>query len=371
VLVTPLVTARCPQADVVKSAQALGIPAAVCVASWDHLTTKGLIRVEPDLVAVWNDEQRDEALRYHHVPAERVVVTGAQPFDRWFERTPTERSLFCAKVGLRSDKPYVLFVGSTASISAPDVELRFVRRWIETLRSDPAFGEVGILIRPHPYNSTHWSDVDFADFVNVAVYPRTANPVNERDRQDYFDSLYHSEAVVGVNTTAMIEAAIVGRTVHSVLVDDFKDTQSGTLHFRYMLAENGGFLRVARDLREHGAQLAETLRTPDIGRAACARFVDRFIRPHGRDVLSTPVLVDALEQLASRPRGSARTSPFLYPLRALLWIGGRIAVSRDPKLAPQELRTKTRVKRTKHVEPQRPAALESPEPAPIERRATR
>ena len=65
VLVTPLVTDRSPQVDVIKSAQALGIPAALCVASWDHLTTKGLIRVQPDLVSVWNEQQKAEALAYH------------------------------------------------------------------------------------------------------------------------------------------------------------------------------------------------------------------------------------------------------------------------------------------------------------------
>src|SRR5204862_3799310 len=74
VLVTPLVTDRSPQCDVIKSAQALGIPTALCVASWDHLTTKGLIRVEPDLVAVWNEEQRAEAVGYHGTPNDRIVV---------------------------------------------------------------------------------------------------------------------------------------------------------------------------------------------------------------------------------------------------------------------------------------------------------
>jgi hypothetical protein len=370
VLVTPLVTARCPQADVVKSAQALGIPAAVCVASWDHLTTKGLIRVDPDLVAVWNDEQKAEALAYHDVPADRIVVTGAQPFDRWFERQPTDRDAFCAKVGLRSDRPYVLFVGSTASISAPDAELRFVRQWIEAVRRVPALGDVGILVRPHPYNSTHWSDVDFADLPNVTVYPRTANPVNESDRQDYFDSLYHSEAVVGVNTTAMIEAAIVGRTVHSVLAEEFKDTQGGTLHFRYMLAENGGFLRVARTLDDHAAQLAETLRTPGMGRAACARFVERFVRPHGRDTRSTPVLSDALVRLAVERRTPTRRSVLSSPLRALLWAGGRMAVSRNPSLAPPELRKQMRVKHgTRRDAARKPAAGSGAAETPAERRA--
>jgi hypothetical protein len=325
VLVTPLVTDRSPQVDVIKSAHALGIPAAVCVASWDHLTTKGLIRVQPDLVSVWNDEQKTEAIRYHSTPADRIVVTGAQPFDRWFERVPTPRADFCRKIGLAADRPFVIFTGSTASISAPDAELTFVRRWMAALRAHPALADVGVLIRPHPFNARHWSEADLGDQTNVAIYPHWANPVNEADRQDYFDSLFHSEAVVGINTTAMIEAAIVGRTVHTVLADEFKDTQGGTLHFRYLLAENGGFLRVAPSLDEHARQVAETLGSPAIGRAACARFVGAFVRPHGLQVPTTPILVDALERLAETSRNPVGVPLWLYPLSACLWLGGAVS----------------------------------------------
>jgi hypothetical protein len=339
VVVTPLVVHRSPQTDVVKSAQALGIPTALCVASWDHLTTKGLMRLQPDMVALWNEEQKREAIEYHAADPARIVVTGAQPFDRWFERRPTDRASFCRKIGLDPARPFVLFVGSTASISAPGAEMTFVRRWIDAMRREPSMAEVGILVRPHPYNATHWREVAFDDLPNVAIYPRAANPVNEADRQDYFDSLSHSAAVVGVNTTAMIEAAIAGRTVHTVLADEFRDTQQGTLHFRYLLAENGGFLRVATSLDEHVRQIAETLRSPEIGRAACARFVDGFIRPRGRNQAATPVLVDALERLAGsgplRPRGM---SPLLFPLRCALWGSGMVASYRDRGQALGELR---------------------------------
>lgn len=330
-LVTPLVTDRSTQVDLVKSAHAIGIPVGLCVASWDHLTTKGLIRVQPDLVSVWNQEQLEEAVEFHDTPRDRIVVSGAQPFDRWFRRQPTTRAAFCAKVGLDPAKPFVLFVGSTASISAPEAEVGFVRRWIEALRRVPALADVGVLVRPHPYNASHWRDTDLTRMPGVEVYPRSANPVNESDRQDYFDSLFHSEAVVGVNTTAMIEAAIVGRTVHAVLADEFQDTQSGTLHFRYLLAENGGFLRVATSLDEHAAQLAETLASPAVGREACERFVRAFIRPHGIDVDATPVLVSALEKLAaSGPQPRVRQPVSSYPLRALLWLCGFVAVYRSP-----------------------------------------
>lgn len=330
VLVTPLVTDRCPQVDMIKSAQALGVPTALCVASWDHLTTKGLMRIQPDLVAVWNEEQKAEALEFHGAQPAQVLVTGAHPFDRWFERRPTERAAFCRKVGLPADKPFVLFVGSTQSISAPTAEVGFVRRWLEALRREPALRDVSILIRPHPYNSAHWGDVDLSAVAGVTVYPRSSNPVNEADRQDYFDSLYHSETVVGINTTAMVEAAIVGRTVHSVLADEFKGTQGGTLHFRYLLSENGGFLRVATSLAEHVCQIVETIETPGIGRERCARFTAAFVRPRGGDVAAAPLLVEALERLAaSGRRAPVRPPAWAYPLRLVMWIAGGIAVYRD------------------------------------------
>ena len=44
-LVSPLVTAASEQVDWVKAARACGIRSAVCIASWDNLTNKGLLRV--------------------------------------------------------------------------------------------------------------------------------------------------------------------------------------------------------------------------------------------------------------------------------------------------------------------------------------
>ena len=114
VVVSPLVTDQCPQVDMVKAAQALGIPTALGVASWDHLTTKGLMRIEPDLVLVWNPHQKAEALAYHRVHEDRIVVTGAQPFDRWFGRAPSRsREEFCRTVGLPADRPIDIAGGDT------------------------------------------------------------------------------------------------------------------------------------------------------------------------------------------------------------------------------------------------------------------
>ena len=187
-----------------------------------------------------------EALEFHGSMAERVVVTGAQCFDRWFDRTPSRsREEFCQRVGVSAERPFVVFTGSTASISAPAPEVRFVKRWIEAVRSGPgSLKDLGILIRPHPYNCAHWASVELSNYPNVAVYPRGgANPVDNDDRADYYDTLHYGAGIVGINTSAMIEAGIQDRPVFTIVDSSFDDTQTGTLHFRYLLPENGGHLR--------------------------------------------------------------------------------------------------------------------------------
>jgi hypothetical protein len=315
VLVSPLVDAASDQVDWIKGAQAAGVPSAVCVASWDNLTNKGLLRIEPDRVIVWNEAQKREAVEYHYIAPERVVTTGAQLFDRWFDRRVTRaRNAFCEHVGLPDARPYLLFTGSSSFISESSAEVAFVRRWIAAVRGSghPGIRDLGILVRPHPYNCHAWEQADLSEFDGVAVYPRRGyNPVDEATRADFFDSLYHSVAIVGINTSAMIEAAIVGRPVFSISASEFAGTQEGTLHFHHLLPENGGCVRIADSIDDHVRQLAERLRDPDAARAETQRFVGSFIRPCGVERPATPIVADAIE-------GVARLAP-IQPVRPPVW----------------------------------------------------
>ena len=84
-------------------------------------------------------------------------------------------------------------------------------------------------------------------------------PVDARSKGDYFDSLYHASATVGLNTSAMIEAAIFGRPVHTVLLPEFRDSHEGTVHFRYLLEGPDALLHATRTLDEHAREVADTL----------------------------------------------------------------------------------------------------------------
>jgi hypothetical protein len=303
-LLTPLLYFRSHQVDHVRCARQLGIRSVLGVGSWDHLTTKGLIHEVPDRVLVWNDAQKLEAIELHDVPTERVCVTGAQAYDHWFAAHPAlDRAAFCARVGLASERPFLLYVCSSPFIAPHEVS--FVRRWITAIRTsgDSRLHAAGILVRPHPQNAAQWEHVDLAaEFDDVALWPRTGvNPIGGVARADYFDSIYHCEAVVGVNTSAMIESGIIGRSVYSVTVDDFAATQEGTLHFQHLKQAGGGLLHLATDLDAHLGQLAELFANSEASRQGARQFVQAFIRPHGLDTPATPQVVEQIEGVAATP----------------------------------------------------------------------
>ena len=313
VLVSPLIDAASEQVDWIKAARARGIRSAACVASWDNLTNKGLLRVEPDLVIVWNAVQKREAVEYHYIPERKVVATGAQLFDRWFMKEVTrDRKAFCQRVGLQDERPFLLFTGSSSFISESSAEVAFVRKWIAALRAseDPTLRDINILVRPHPYNCHAWDPDPLADLPGAAFFPRANyNPIDPDNRTDFFDSMYHSAAVVGINTSAMIEAAIIGRPVFSMFADEFAGTQEGTIHFHHLLPENGGCVRIAATLEEHVTQLSDRLRDAAGARTETQRFVESFIRPHGMDRPATPIFVDVIEKLAADPAPAPQPAP--------------------------------------------------------------
>lgn len=335
VLVTPGVKAP-EQLEYFKSARGLGVPAGACIRSWDHLTNKGLLKWAPERVFVWNEAQRREAVELHGVPAERVVATGAQVFDEWFERQPScSRDAFTTKVGLDPARPYVLFLGSTPFVASREVE--FVHEWLTALRAshDVALRDVGVLVRPHPNRGSAalWDAVDLSAFGNAVVWPRgKKRAVDDEARAGLFDSVSYSAAVVGVNTTAMIEAAIAGRNVLTILNREF--AQEGTLHFQHLLEENGGFLFVASTLPEHLEQLSHALSDDPEAARRRREFVESFVRPRGLERPATDVLADAVEELASVPvEEPARGNAGLRLLLAVEALLDSLAIAVDAPLA--------------------------------------
>ena len=297
VLVSPLVRFGSEQADWVKSAQALGIPVGFPVFSWDNLTTKGTVHVAPDRVFVWNDVQKREAAEYCRIPPANVIVTGAPRFDSFIDLRPSiDRAAYCEKFGFDPAAPILVYLCSSEFVAGHEVA--FVERWIEEVRGDSRLAFCNVLIRPHPRSVRQWSEVDTTRFGRAAV---AMSRVLNAD-QSLYDALHHSACVVGLNTSAQIEAAILAKPVFTLLAPGFEHGQQGTLHFHYLLKEHGGFVEKARDLDQHRDHLAGAVNGA-VDSRGILQAVERFVRPHGWRQPATPILADAICALA--PVGSS------------------------------------------------------------------
>ena len=266
-----------------------------------------------------------------------MVVTGAPRFDQFFGMRPSvTRDHFCSRLGLDAARPYLLYVCSSEFVAPREVE--FVTRWIGHLRQskDPAVRSCGVLVRPHPAHLKQWTGVDLTGFPHVALWHEKETMNAD---QGLYDSLHHAGAVVGLNTSAMIEAGIVNRPVLTIVLDEFAGGQAGTLHFHYLRASNGGLLHEAHSLDEHVTQLARAL-NGDGSAEQARRFVQRFVRPRGLDVPVTPIMADEIERAAHMGKRPRRRTLSQIATGSGIWISSRalrtVAASR-----PQKRKAKT------------------------------
>ena len=313
VLVTPLVTRGSLQADIVAAARYLGIPSGLLVFSWDNLSNKGIMHVRPDRVFVWNELQADEAVDLHGVPRSHVVITGAPRFDDFFAMAPeSDRDSFMRSRGLDPERRLVLYLGSAPFVSQH--ESGFAGLWLDAIRSSSReASEAAVLIRPHPRNRGSWE----------GWRPEGENVVLELagTLQSLYDQIHHSDAVVGLNTSGQIEAAILGKPVYTIGAGDVAPGQEGSSHFYYLLRENGGFVEHGGTMDEHVEQLARGLRG-EYDRNVIRGFVESFVRPKGLENPATPFLAAAMVSFARDGKQQTTNDPGLTE--------ARVAATPDP-----------------------------------------
>jgi hypothetical protein len=288
-----LVVTRCvlggPEPDVLKVARQLGLPSIMLVWSWDNLSSKATLHEHPDLLLVWNAIQAREAAVFHGIPAERVLALGAANFDRFFEE------LAEADAAMRRDgPPRLLYLGSSPKV-VPDEPALFAR-WLAAVHTsaDERVRAAEVVVRPHPA-SRRWDDWKPPKGVRLSF------PEAKIETARLSQLLVEADAVVALNTSAEIEAAISGTPVLTFRAGDEARGQEGSLHFRYLLEEHGGFVLDAQTLDEHVEQLATVLRG-ESDQEPARRFVESFVRPLGLDKAVTPLVAEAITGQASALR---------------------------------------------------------------------
>lgn len=293
VVATPANTRASEEADFLQAAKKLGIPTAVPVLSWDNLTTKGLIPYAPDAVLVWNDAHAAEAVAIHGIPEDQVIVTGSPFFDKWFDgrRLLWSRRELETRLGVPANKPMLLYLGSSKYIALNEGWL--VKRLAEALASHPQLSGVQILVRPHPSNDTMCTELK--DVPQVTLLPSVV-PFGDEAAALFISVLSHAFAVVGINTSGLIDAIALDRPCYSIQTDQYTDTHLQAAHFRHLVEADA--ITVASDMDTLMTHLSAELKGEDKRKAERQKFVRRFIRPRGMGIAAGTVAAKAIIMLA-------------------------------------------------------------------------
>src|SRR5262245_18386946 len=118
----------------------------------------------------------------------------------------------------------------------------------------------------------------------------------------------------------MLEAAIVGRQVHTQLIPGFDEGQVGTIDLHYLVEAYGGLATIARDFAEHHRQLAPILRQTPSSSPRSSAFAQQFLRPLGIDRPAASILTAEIERAANEIVNCLRADDAAWkaPLRRAL-----------------------------------------------------
>lgn len=296
VAISPYVTPW-QQGEYAKAARRLGIPVAALIASWDNLSTKGTFPIQPDITMVWNEPMAREAVELHQIPMHTVRIAGAPTFDFWFHTEPSmDGAEFRNIAGLPAGVPYVVYLASSSNIAADDA--RIARDLAVVLRGNPATSHLHVLARPYPLDPGAW---DGLEVEGLTVWPRGPFTIDtDEARAAYRATLSGCVAVVGVNTTAMVEAAIADRPCISIGARP--DARFG--HIAHLI--NAGFLEEARDVPSAVERIARIAAGSDERASQRRGFVSSFIRPCGVERDASSVMAATLAAIAAgRPEQGA------------------------------------------------------------------
>lgn len=281
------------EVPLIYAARRAGVPLMGIDLGWDNLASKYHTIVPVDTLAVWNDDMRDHAVRYHGFTPGRVAVVGAVQFDEYFEGMPLPtRDAFLRETHLDPDRALITVATAPFAVYPSTTWL------IEKIVMAIAGGQLGrpaqLLVRVHPRD-----DLDlytrFAGAAHVTIekpvghlrgIPGTPDfdqfSATRRDRSHLAATLAHSDVLVNFASTTTIEACLFDTPVINIGFDEHPNLPDPLTIRRYFAYEHyrpvveTGAATIASTPAELIDALRAYLGDRALNRAARQALVDRL-----------------------------------------------------------------------------------------------
>ena len=161
-------------------------------------------------------------------------------------------------------------------------------------------GDANVLVRWHPGEAERYRDW------SPGRERVSASGSLQRGGPDLYEDLHHAAAAVGLNTTAQIEASILGKPVYTFSGGELAPGQQGIAPL-LLPAEGPRTVRSPMPRRSTSTSSSSSRGVAgDFDGDAIRRFCESFVRPRGLDRPVVPIVADEVENLAAAGRRSGR-----------------------------------------------------------------
>jgi len=295
--------------DLVRVARELPTRTLFVVDNWDNLSSKTLLWMRPDHLAVWGEQTREHAIEIQGMPSDAVSVVGTARFNDYYAaRVDPPPSPY--------PYPYVLFVGAAPANDELAV-LRLLDVLLEKHCVNLEGGALRVVYRPHPWQHPRAVEAAFdPDAYRHVVLDRQlldgtrqrvldSEKVSFQPDLDWYPALLtNAHFVMGPLTTMLLEGSVCRRRVLALAHDDGIHFTAPSRTYRWYRHFEGiegiegfevchdledlpnRFLHLARDAKELDAERVD-------------RSVDRFVHHDGRPFSER--LLETVDRVLAQP----------------------------------------------------------------------
>lgn len=243
VLVYPTVLVGLYVSDIPTHAQCMQKKSLFLMNSWDNPSIKAMASKHPDLLAVWGEQSREDAVNILGMKPESVAICGAAQFEVYKKIPQSSRESFLEKNGLDPRKKTFLYAGSSKGLD----EMNHLKK-IENAILSRGLEDWQVLYRPHPWKCFASGEANFfdcewirtkMDSVCVGLYQKGFRnerfSVSESDYNHAHTTLSSVDCVMSPLSSFLLEAAMHGKPICAYSDDEEGASKQFRIATRHML----------------------------------------------------------------------------------------------------------------------------------------
>lgn len=273
----------------IKFAKRHGVPTAGITCSWDNFTSKGFLRVHPDILFVQNESMVEEAIELNSFPREQIRVVGFPQWDHYFDPSwHMTKEEFGKKFNIDPAKRWITYFGGgllKGLFGLPENgdHVVMLNRAIER-------GEIQnacTIIRAHP---GHIADLSEEAKKSPLLNFGKGWEFNADDMRLLLNLVRLSDVTLNFGSTMALEAALFDKPIVFMTFTGFVDDSKAPWHkrpdtaFRYTLhyvnvIAAGGVWRVENE-QELVHAVKSYLQDPTLHSEGRKKIVSEFVGPH-------------------------------------------------------------------------------------------